>query len=168
MSDETFRWVVAGGVGLAALSFVVMGVVAVVIANVVLKIKAKLDPLLDAARPVVSTVTETVAVMKPKIIRISDQAVEVSTLVVAEAHRYADISKDVAVRAKAQVARIDGALDSTVDEVKEASGAVKGAVMRPIREVDGVLSGVRTAIATFARGRRLSVNRVTQDEEMFI
>ena len=169
MSEETFRWVVAGGVGLAALSFVVLAIVAAVIASLAMKLKAKLDPILDLTKPIVNNVRETAEAVKPKIVKISEHAVEVSKLVVDEAHRYSDLSKDVAARAKAQVARIDVAVDHTVEQAQEATVAVKGAVLRPIREVDGVLAGLRTGITTFARGgRKATVNSATQDEEMFI
>lgn len=169
MTEDTFHWVVAGGVGLAALSFVVLGIVAIVLASVVLKLKAKLDPILDASKPIVNNFKETTDALKPKIVKISEHAVEVSQLVVVEAHRYSDLSKDVAARAKAQVAKIDGAVDHTVEQAQEATVAVKGAVLRPIREVDGVLAGLRTGIFTFARGgRRTTVSSATQDEEMFI
>jgi hypothetical protein len=40
--------------------------------------------------------------------------------------------------------------------------------MKPVREVSGLLAGVRAAFQTFLSGRRPAVDRATQDEEMFI
>jgi hypothetical protein len=169
MSDDTFRWVIAGGVLMAALSFVVMGIVSILLLSIAKKLKLKVDPILDSARPVAQTVSETVAVFKPRALKISHAAVEISELAVKEAHRYSDLSKDVAERAKAQIARLDGAVDETLEHVQDAGGAAKKAVMRPVREVEGVLVGLRAAILTFSRGnRRTSVSDATQDEEMFI
>jgi maltose-binding protein MalE len=168
MSDEMFRWVVAGGVMIAALSFLIVGIVAVVFAVMANKIKMKIEPLLDAARPIAHQVQDTVAVLTPKIVKISDRAVELTNMVVTEAHRYSELSKDVAERAKVQVARLDGKVDETVEKVEEATESVKEAVLQPIRQMDGVWAGVRTAVSTYVHGNRRSVNRVTQDEEMFI
>lgn len=193
MSDETFRWIVASGVGLVAVSFLIIAIVAIVLAMVVMKLRKKIEPLLEAAAPIVRNVSETTAILKPRVVRMSEQAVEisqlvvaeahrysgvskdvagkvkeVSELVVAEAHRYSDVSKDVAVRAKLQVARIDGVVDYTVDQVEDAGAAVKSAVLKPVRVADGIFSGVRTAILTYARGQKSPVNSATLDEEMFI
>ncbi len=99
MSDETFRIVVAGGVIIAALSFLVLGVVAALLASVAFKLKARLDPILEKVNPLVGTFKETAADLKPKISSISAHAVEVSKLVSVEAQRYSGVAKDFAVKA---------------------------------------------------------------------
>jgi hypothetical protein len=78
------------------------------------------------------------------------------------------VGRDVADRAKAQVARVDAAVDDTVDQVQNAGTNLKAAARKPIREAEGVIAGVRAAVTTIAQGRRTSVDHITQDEEMFI
>jgi hypothetical protein len=168
MSDETFRWVIAGAVLLATLSCIMGGIMSMVLVSIARKTKVRVDAVLDSVIPLAKDTEETVRVLKPRVIRLSEQAGEVSQMVVTEAHRYSDVSKDLADRTKAQIARLDGVVDSTVEQVQEAGGAVKSAVLRPMREIDGVYAGLRTAIATYTRGRRPSVYSATQDEEMFI
>ncbi len=75
---------------------------------------------------------------------------------------------DLHTRARAKVARVDSAVDETVDQVQQAGGEVRKAVLRPIREVNGVLSGLKAAIGVYTHGSRASVDHATQDEEMFI
>ncbi len=170
MSDDAFRWVVAGGVTIAALSFLALGIVAVVLLSVIMKLRKKIEPIIDSATPIVADAKETVAHLKPQIYKISGQAVEVSQLVVTEAHRYTDLSKDFVTRAKVQLARIDTAVDGTVEQVQEATGTVKNAVTRPFREADAVLTGIRAGLSRLTRGgyRRNNVYNATQDDEMFI
>lgn len=170
MSEETFRWVVAAGVIIAALSFLALGVVAVALLSVVLKLRKKIEPIIDHVTPIVADVKETVAHLQPQIVKISGRAVEISELVVTEAHRYSDLSKDLVTRAKVQLARIDTAVDDTVEHVQEATGSVKSAVMRPFREVDAVLTGIRAGLGRLGKGgyRRNNVYSATQDDEMFI
>jgi hypothetical protein len=169
MSEETFRWVVAAGVMLAAAGCIVGGIVSIVLLSVAKKIKDKLEPTLDAVAPLTVDSRELMTALKPRILKISAQAAEIGQLAVVEAHRYSEVSKDLAERAKAQIARLDGAVDNTVEHVHEAGDAVKSAVLRPMREIDGVFTGLRTAIATYRRGgRRGNVYSATQDEEMFI
>jgi len=168
MSDETFRWVIAGGVILAALSFIWMAIASVVVLFWLRAVKRDVDPLIAGLKPAIESARETLADLKPKLRKLSANVVEVSNLLVEEAHRYSEMSKDFAERASAQIARLDVAVDDTVERVQEAGGAVRSAVLRPVREIDGLFYGVRTAISTFARGKKAAVNSATQDEELFI
>ncbi len=175
MSEETFRWVVASGVVLAAVFFAVMGMTSLALLMHLKRLMERLEPILKAANPIAQNTQEMVAIMKPRILRISADAAEVSGLVVTEAKRYAELSKDVGERAKIKIARFDGAVDETVEQVQEAGGAVKNAVLKPFHHIEGVVAGVRTAIHTYANGGSGRTNmygasqyRAAQDEEMFI
>ena len=174
MSEETFRWVVAGGVVVAALFFAVMGVASLAMMIYAKRLMERLEPILKAANPVAQHALEIVASLKPRIIKIGSDATEVSGLVVTEAKRYAEITKDVGDRAKVKIARIDASVDETMEQVQVASGAVKSAVLRPFQHLDGVMAGVRTAIHTYANGGTrenmygASQYRAAHDEEMFI
>jgi hypothetical protein len=53
--------------------------------------------------------------------------------------------------------------------MENASGTVKSAVLRPVREVSGIDAGISAMVATLVRGRhKSSVDSATQDEEMFV
>jgi len=55
-----------------------------------------------------------------------------------------------------------------VEHVEQAGEAVKKAVLRPVREANGIAAGISAAVSTLMRGRKYSVDSATQDEEMFI
>ena len=55
-----------------------------------------------------------------------------------------------------------------MEHVEQAGESVKKAVMRPVREVNGLAAGLSAAVATLVKGRKSSVASATQDEEMFI
>src|SRR4029079_15803968 len=99
---------------------------------------------------------------------VSADAVEISKSAKEQEHRLGELLKDFSDRARAQVARIDGAVEQSVGNVQHAGESVKDAVLKPVREVNGVLAGIKTAIAVYSHGRRQSVDHATQDEEMFI
>jgi len=175
MSEETFRWVIAGGVGIAAFALLMAGTAVVAIAVMMGKLKAKMEPILESAAPMAQTAKETMADLKPRIAQmsghaaeISGHAVEVSQLVVTEAQRYSELSKDVAGRAKVQVAKIDAVVDETIGGAQEMGTAARRAVIRPLRLVEGVAAGIRRAVATYSRRNQSDVSDATQDEEMFI
>jgi hypothetical protein len=45
---------------------------------------------------------------------------------------------------------------------------MKRAVMRPVREANGLAAGISAAVSTLVRPRKSSPDAATQDEEMFI
>jgi hypothetical protein len=75
---------------------------------------------------------------------------------------------DITNRVQAQMQRIELALDDSLTSIQEIVSAVHGGVINPIREVSGVVLGVKTAFRTFFGGHRPKVAQVTHDEETFI
>src|SRR5450432_152697 len=158
MSDDIFRWVVAGGVTIAALCIVVQAVVVVILASTLKKTQVRVLALMDKAEPVVDSVRDIVDDIKPKIASISKDATAIVKTAREQVDRMSDVLKDVADRAKIQVARIDGAVDETLDQVHTAGGAVRTAILKPVREVNGFFTGLRTAISVYSQGNRASVD----------
>ena len=75
---------------------------------------------------------------------------------------------DATGRAKVQMERVELMLDDTLNRVQDTVAAVQGNILKPIREVNAVTAGFRTAIQTLLKGGRPSVAQATADEEMFI
>jgi ABC-type transporter Mla subunit MlaD len=86
----------------------------------------------------------------------------------AEVASFSEARTDITNRLQAQVQRIELVLDDSLSNIQEVVSVVHGGVIKPIREVTGLLSGVRTAVRSFFGGRRPSVAQATQDEEIFI
>ena len=79
-----------------------------------------------------------------------------------------DLLTDASKRAKVQMERAEMVMDDTMTRVQSTVSVVQRGVLRPIREVHGVVSGIRTAVQHFGRGNRSTVDHATSDEEMFI
>lgn len=175
MPEETFRWVITAGVALAALCALTMAVVSLMLYRVMSKVQTRVEGVAARVEPLVQTVRLIVAENEPKITTIMSHAVEItanareiSNLAKDQAHRFAELGRDISDRAKAQVARVDSVVDDTVEQFHHAGDNVKAAVMKPVKEANAVFAGVRAAFITLASGRRSSVDHLTQDEEMFI
>jgi len=175
MSDDAFRWVIAAAVILSALCFLVMGIAAIVLMRVVAKLRAKVEETLGRAQPIIDTVRRVSDENAPKISdiatsakQIAANAKDVSGVAKEQAHRWAEVGRDLADRTKAQVARVDTAVDETVEQVQHVGSNVKEAVLKPVREANGIVSGIIAGVSAYVQGRRPSVDHVTQDEEMFI
>jgi methyl-accepting chemotaxis protein len=175
MPEETFRWVVAGGVTLAAICFVGMVVSSILIYKIAARVERRVDSLVDGMQPVLETTRELARENGPKLTIIATKAVEIaanakdiSDVAKDQAHRFAEVGRDAADRAKAQIARVDAVVDETVLQVHNAGDNVKAAVLKPVKEAGAVLAGVRAAVTSLANGRRPTVDHIIQDEEMFI
>lgn len=169
MSDDIFRLVIAAGVLLAAVCFLAQTVTMMVLLRTVNRLKEKVEPLAQKTEPILELVRSSAVELVPRMMDISADAIEISKTAREQVHRVGDLLKEFSDRARAQVERIDGAVEQTVGNVQHAGESVKEVVTRPVREVNGVLAGIRTGIAVYLHGgRRPTVDHATQDEEMFI
>lgn len=168
MTDDTFRLVVAGGVMLAALCALVAAITMVMLLRSVKKMKEQVDPLLAKSGPILDIVHSTSVDIAPKIREISTEAVEISKSAKQQVNRVGELLTEFSDRAREKVAQIDRSVEQTLSNVQHTGESVKETVLRPVREVNGVLAGIKTAISVYSHGRRQSVDHATQDEEMFI
>jgi methyl-accepting chemotaxis protein len=133
------------------------------------------DSFADHAEPVVDSVRHLMLENAPKLNDMMTSARdtaantrEISAVAKDQAYRFAEIGRDITDRAKVQVARVDAAVDDTVEQVHHLGNNVRAAVSKPINEVSGMLAGIRAGVSAYGRGQRPNVARATQDEEMFI
>jgi methyl-accepting chemotaxis protein len=175
MPEETFRWVITGGVAIATLCILIMAVVAISLYRIASKVRVRVHEITTKAEPIIATVSRIASDTAPKFSAIASRGVEIaanakdiSDVAKDQAHRFAEVGRDIADRTKAQVARVDSVVDETVEHVHSAGDNVKAAVLKPVREASAVMAGVKAAVSTLANGRRPTVDHITQDEEMFI
>lgn len=93
-----------------------------------------------------------------------DEATEIKMLLgdtTAQARREVE-------KAKRQVEKVQQTLSDATDEFERTTVLVQRSVLGPAREFSYVMYGLRRAIAVLLAGKKLPVDRVYQDEEMFI
>lgn len=175
MSEEAFRWTITIGVAIATLCILTMAGVGFALYRVVSKVQVRVNDMMTRVEPIIDTVRRIASDNAPKInavagnvVEISANAKDISYVAKDQAHRFAEVGRDLADRSKAQIARVDAVVDETVEQVHHAGDNVKSAVRKPIREAGAVLAGVKAAVTTLVDGRRPTIDHLTQDEEMFI
>jgi ABC-type transporter Mla subunit MlaD len=168
MSEDVFRIVVAAGVTLAGIAFIVQTLLLFGMYRAAKTVNEKISSLSDRAEPVLDNARKMLEENRPKLTQITDQTLEVVASAKSQAQRLDTLLTDTSDRARAQMERIDFLLEDTVGRVQETTAALQSTILRPVREVHGLVSGVRAALTALARGSRPSVDHVTQDEEMFI
>ena len=197
MPDDVFRIVITVAVVLACLAFLVQAGIAIALYRVASGMQKKVFPLVDSASALVKDAAPVVAKVAPVIDRVgpamdSLQAVltktdkiiadvqprikEISTEAAAiaksgrrQVERIGELLEDAGSRAKERLEQIDHSVDNTVEHLEQAGDVMKRAVLRPVREVNGLAAGISAAVSSLVHGpRRSSVASATQDEEMFI
>ena len=116
----------------------------------------------------VSSVQRAVEQSRKQITEVSAKATEVLDLTHKQLVRIDDVLGEATTRAKAQLERVEMMLDDAVSRVHETTNMLHEGILRPLRELNGVAVGVRAALEFLMRGRRLTVEQATHDEEMFI
>jgi hypothetical protein len=190
MPDDVFRIVVTVAVALACFASAVQACVAIALYRSFRKMQAKVTPVVERVQPVidkigpvvdkVGTVIDKVGPIldsahnivedaRPRINKLADEAVGVAKSARTQVDHVGELLQDAGGRAKERLEQIDRSVTATVEHVEHAGDAVKRAVMRPVREVNGLAAGVSAAVSTLVKGsRKSSVDHATQDEEMFI
>jgi hypothetical protein len=169
MSEDLFRWVIAIAVVLACFAFVAQALALLALYKVAKATQDRVSPLADRAEPILDTARDILVENRPRIAAISTDAMEVARVARKQAVQISDLVDETAGRARVRIAQIDRKVDETVNMVENTGDAVKGAVLKPVREANAILAGVKAAVVTYAQGgRRPSVDHATQDEEMFI
>jgi len=134
----------------------------------------KVGPVLQRAGPAVDRATEILTAThnilednRPRIAEIVTEAAAIARTSRRQVEHLGNLVHDAGDRAKDRLDKIDQSVDATIAHVEQAGESVKRAVMRPVREVNGLAAGITAAVSTLVR-RKSSVDSATQDEEMFI
>ena len=129
----------------------------------------KAGQAVEQANVLLGRVSAAVEDARPTFHEIMDQAVDIAKSGREQVEHIGELVNDAGDRARARLEQIDRSVESTVDQVEEVSGAVKRVVLKPVREVNGLAAGISAAVSSLVKGqRRPSVDKATQDEEMFI
>jgi len=100
--------------------------------------------------------------------KIGSTSVAILDVTRQELVRVDELLSDASMRAKVQLERAEMVLDDTMTRVQQTVSIVQRGVLSPVREIHGIISGIRTAFKHLTRGGRTTVEHVTSDEEMFI
>jgi peptidoglycan DL-endopeptidase LytF len=127
----------------------------------------KVGVVVERAGELVAGVTQLVDDSRPRFAEITDETLGIVKTGREQVEKVGDLLQDAAGRARTRLNQIDRSLDNTVAQVEHASESVKRAVMRPVREVNGMAAGISAVVSSLVR-KKAPVDEATQDEEMFI
>jgi hypothetical protein len=117
---------------------------------------------------IIGSTRRTAENVEKQVVKIGESSSAILDVTRQQVAKIDELLNDAATRAKVQIERAEMVLDDTMGRAQETVSIVQRTVLRPIREMQGVLLGLRTTISYLSRGGRPTVDHATADEEMFI
>jgi ElaB/YqjD/DUF883 family membrane-anchored ribosome-binding protein len=124
--------------------------------------------LLPKIEALTETSTTAVAEARTRLAEVSTRTNDLLEITRRQLERVDDIMQDATTRARVQFDRAELVVDDAMQRTQETVALVHAGIMRPIREMNGVIKGLRAAMQFLARAGRPNPDEVTVDEEMFI
>jgi hypothetical protein len=168
MTDDVFRFWVAICAALGALATIVQVALIFGIYKTARGINQRAEALQGRAESALDAMKQMVEENRPKIADITAQAAEVVASAKVQMNRVDAFLADATEQAKVQMDRVDAIMLDTMGKVQETTAVVQSTILKPVREVNGVMSGLRAALSAYSKSARTPVDSATQDEEMFI
>ena len=147
-------------VGIAAVSiaFLALVVLAGSIATMVIsrKVHAMVERVEAQTTPILAKSNALIQELTPKVHAISNNVEQMTYTVRAKVEEIAvtvdainQTVTDLNYRTKAQVGRVDGLVTEAMNTTEHVSRSVQDGIKAPIRQVTGIVAGVKTGIETF-------------------
>ncbi len=168
MDQQTLLILIAVFVGLAALAMLIQAATLLGLFLVAREIKAKLLPLINPAMGILDISKRTLTNVEGHVDRIGVQSGAILDVTKQQLAKVDELLTDASTRAKVQMERAEMVMDDTMTRVQQTVSVVQAGVIRPVREIQGVYAGIRTALSHLGKAGRATVDHATSDEEMFI
>ncbi len=183
--DNTLSWII--GIGVAVLLIVQVSVFVgiyflakrlVVMVERAGELQTKAEYLINNTEPVLKMAQGLMGELKEAAEYFAQGVQHVSAITEMTKDEVADvksllgdttaIARREVERAAMKVDKVQNTLALATNEFERTTALVQQSVMQPAREFSYVMYGLRRAIEVLMSGNRMPVNRVYQDEEMFI
>jgi len=92
----------------------------------------------------------------PQIQEVTRDAVAIAKSGREEVEHLGDLLHHVSERTRTRLEQIDNSVETTVAKVEHVGDTVKCAVMKPVKEVNGLAAGITAAVATLVHGTQKS------------
>ena len=168
MDQQTLLIVLTIFVAVAAIALVIQAGMLIGMFLAVRKLQTLIAGIWPEVQMVIGVTRRTVEKVETHVNKIGVTSNAILDVTKQQVTKIDELLNDITTRAKVQVERAEMVLDDTMGRAQETVSIVQRTVLRPIRELNGVVAGIRTSLAHLSRGGRPTVDHATSDEEMFI
>lgn len=132
-------------------------------------LRSSVTPILDSTREMVGTTRELVTRLSPKVEAAVTDVAEVAHWLRTQAAHVEVAADEVLERLRRQTGRIDTMFSGTLDAVDKASSFVTEAVGKPVRQLSGLLAGLKAIVESLrASDPAYREPAVHDDKDMFV
>jgi hypothetical protein len=157
-------------IGIAAVSILMQAGFTVAMFVAARKAQKKLLALADDVRlhalPAIISSRELIQDLSPKLKIITENLASVSTTVRSKTDQVGGLVGDVTGRAQAQATRVDGMVKGTLDQLTFAVHAIEHGVAVPIRQVNGILNGLRAGVDVLRK--KAPSDHLEPEDDLFV
>jgi len=168
MQSETALVLLSIAVAVSSLSLLIQAVASWRIYLSVRKLQEEISPLIPRAKAAIEKAENSLQQAAADLHQAAETATSLMQAVREQVDGIDRARQELAAQWRVQSERIDLVLEDILSRVQEVVGVLHGTVMRPVREVSGMVAGVKAALQTLLLARRPTVDRATHDDEMFI
>ena len=175
MDNQAWFILLSVFVGICAIALCIQAGMLMAIAKVARSTDEKLkrvvpqvESMIPKVEKLVVSSTAAVDMSRKQIEDITTKASDILDVTRVQLARIDGVLEDATIRAHNQLAHAEMVIDDTMSRAQETVTVVQSGIMKPLREIQGVAAGVRTAVFYLMRGGRPNPAQATADEEMFI
>ncbi len=168
MAPESLVTVMTIAVVISAIAMVAMATMVFGMFKALKAMREQMTTVVPKVETLVSSATKTLSDNQQQIKDITTRTAHVLDSAQKNLVRVDTLVEDATARARVQMERLELIVGDTVERVHHAVVAVNEAVVRPVREVSGMASGVKAAVRHLIHANRPTPAQATADEEMFI
>ncbi len=132
-------------------------------------LQGTMKPVLASSRELIAASQQFLQSVEPKVSVISSNLVETTNIVRERAVTIGQAVDEITERSLQQAVRVDGMVAGSLDSVHRVTTSLERGIMVPVRQIQGVLNGLRVGFDVLLRkereGRSPSESR---REDMFI
>jgi len=132
----------------------------------------RVNTLLAEAQGVLSDARGAIAALvgeaRPILRALATTTTELTDMVHVQALEVRGLLRDTVLVLRNKVEQLDALVTRTTARVDETTATIQQQILEPVREIRAVTAALRRAAGVLLSGRRKSVERVYQDEELFI
>ncbi|MCC7174251.1 MAG: hypothetical protein IT159_03570 [Bryobacterales bacterium] len=168
MTSDALLYVMTGAVIVAGAALVLQAALLLGMYKAWKEIRDQVAVIAGQTQSFVVSAQRTMEDSRRQISEVAAKSAEVLDLAFRQLTRTEEALGDITGRARIQMERVELIIDDATGRLSEAVRLLNRGVIRPVRELTALVAGVQAGARYFLSRNRLSVERATSDEEMFI
>jgi hypothetical protein len=168
--DKSSQTLLVVFIAVAAISILMQAGFSVATFFAARKAQKKIMNLADDVRlhalPAIISSRELIQDVTPKLKLITENLTTISTTLRSRTDQVSGLVGNVTERAQVQASRVDGMVKGTLDGLTNAVHAIEQRVAVPVRQVNGILNGLRAGMDVMRK--KTPTNHLDPEDDLFV